>query len=192
MHVAGTHTVASTQLSILPRRFPSPARTSHKLCMYNGVRSWWLSINTIRNLTVLIGFVTAFPMSLALMFSMKDMDSIINSKLPSAELFYQITGSKIVVTIIMVWIILIYFRMRLDQFGPAMTSLTVMIVACTSQWVTSGRMAWAFARDVRSDSSHKLCALLLTFFCSKVSRTPNTSRTSVHPSTFPSERPSYL
>ncbi|KAI4120184.1 MAG: hypothetical protein LQ345_000140 [Seirophora villosa] len=53
------------------------------------------------NLTVLIGFVTAFPMSLALMFSMKDMDSIINSKLPSAELFYQITGSRIVVTIIM-------------------------------------------------------------------------------------------
>ncbi|KAL9059283.1 MAG: hypothetical protein Q9206_001559 [Seirophora lacunosa] len=48
------------------------------------------------NLTVLIGFVTAFPMSLALMFSMKDMDSIINSKLPSAELFYQITGSRIV------------------------------------------------------------------------------------------------
>lgn len=65
-----------------------------------------------RNLTVLIGFVTAFPMSLALMFSMKDMDSVINSKLPSAELFYQITGSRIVVTIIMVWIILIYFRMH--------------------------------------------------------------------------------
>ncbi|KAI9718467.1 MAG: hypothetical protein M1828_006712 [Chrysothrix sp. TS-e1954] len=82
------------------------------------------------NLTMLIGFLTAFPMSLALMFGVTDTDKVLDSKLPSAEIFYQITDSKTVVTFMMCWVILVYF------------------MALTSQWVTSGRMTWAFARDL--------------------------------------------
>ncbi|KAL8710611.1 MAG: hypothetical protein Q9220_004835 [cf. Caloplaca sp. 1 TL-2023] len=66
------------------------------------------------NLTVAIGFMTAFPFTLALMFGMTDIDAVLGSNLPNAEIFYQITRSK---------------------------------VALTSQWVTAGRMTWAFARD---------------------------------------------
>ena len=58
---------------------------------------------------MLIGFLTAFPMSLALMFGMTDIDSVLNSKLPSAEIFYQITGSRAIVTFMMCWVILVYF-----------------------------------------------------------------------------------
>lgn len=81
------------------------------------------------NLTMCIGFLTAFPMSLALMFGITNIDTVLGSKLPSAEIFYQITGSKAVVTFMMCWVILVYF------------------MSLTSQWVTAGRMTWAFARD---------------------------------------------
>ena len=56
-----------------------------------------------------IGFLTAFPMSLALMFGITNIDTVLSSKLPSAEIFYQITGSKAVVTFMMCWVILVYF-----------------------------------------------------------------------------------
>lgn len=81
------------------------------------------------NLTMLIGFLTALPMSLALMFGMTDIDAVLSSKLANAQIFYQITGSKAIVTFMMSWIILVYF------------------MSLTSQWVTAGRMTWAFARD---------------------------------------------
>lgn len=61
------------------------------------------------NLTMLIGFLTAFPMSLALMFGLTDIDAVVKSNLPSAEIFYQITGSKAVVTFMMCWVTLVYF-----------------------------------------------------------------------------------
>ncbi|MCJ1279557.1 hypothetical protein MMC21_007381 [Puttea exsequens] len=81
------------------------------------------------NLTMLIGFSTAFPMSLALMFGIRDINAVLDSSLPSAEIFYQITGSKGIVTFMMSWVILVYY------------------FSLTSQWVTAGRMTWAFARD---------------------------------------------
>ena len=56
-----------------------------------------------------IGFLTAFPMSLALMFGIRDIDAVLASALPSAEIFYQITGSKPIVTFMMCWVILVYF-----------------------------------------------------------------------------------
>ncbi|KAL2052038.1 hypothetical protein ABVK25_007730 [Lepraria finkii] len=81
------------------------------------------------NLTMCIGFLTAFPMTLALMFGMTDIDAVLNSKLASAEIFYQITGSRGIVTFMQCWVIVVYF------------------MSLTSQWVTAGRMTWAFARD---------------------------------------------
>ncbi|KAL9632290.1 MAG: hypothetical protein Q9204_003856 [Flavoplaca sp. TL-2023a] len=81
------------------------------------------------NLTMAIGFLTAFPMSLALMFGMTDIDAVLRSDLPSAEIFYQITRSRGIVTFMMCWVILVYY------------------MALTSQWVTAGRMTWAFSRD---------------------------------------------
>ena len=81
------------------------------------------------NLTMLIGFTTAFPLLLVMMLSMTDMSAVLNSKLPYAELFYQITGSKILTTTIMCWVTLVLFS------------------ALIGQWVTCGRLAWAFSRD---------------------------------------------
>ncbi|KAL8735112.1 MAG: hypothetical protein Q9166_000988 [cf. Caloplaca sp. 2 TL-2023] len=92
-----------------------------------------------------IGFLTAFPMSLALMFGMTDIDAVLNSSLPSAEIFYQITQSRGIVTFMMCWVILVYYSesARSAMGLPLMTSA----VALTSQWVTAGRMTWAFSRD---------------------------------------------
>ena len=63
----------------------------------------------LRNLTMCIGFLTAFPMSLAMMFGLRDIDAVLNSSLPSAEIFYQITGSKGIVTFMQCWVIVVYF-----------------------------------------------------------------------------------
>lgn len=47
-----------------------------------------------RNLTIIIGLVTALPFTIAMMFVIKDLDAVRNSALPSLELFYQATGRK--------------------------------------------------------------------------------------------------
>ena len=60
-----------------------------------------------------IGFLTAFPMTLALMFGMTDIDAVLNSKLASAEIFYQITGSRGIVTFMQCWVIVVYFSEHL-------------------------------------------------------------------------------
>lgn len=56
-----------------------------------------------------IGFVTAFPMILALMFGVRDIDAVLGSNLPSAEIFYQITQSRGITTFIMCWVVLLYY-----------------------------------------------------------------------------------
>lgn len=66
-------------------------------------------LNECRNLTMSIGFLTAFPMSLALMFGIRDMDAVLGSNLPSAEVFYQITGSKAITTFMMSLVTVVYF-----------------------------------------------------------------------------------
>ena len=83
----------------------------------------------VMNLTMAIGVLTAFPLLTAMMLSMADMESVIHSTLPYAELFRQITDSKIATTFIICWITLILFS------------------ALIGQWVTCGRLIWAFARD---------------------------------------------
>ena len=80
-------------------------------------------------LTMTIGFMTAFPLLLVMMLSMADIDAVLNSTLPYAELFRQITDSKAITTLIMCWITIVLFS------------------ALIGQWVTCGRLAWAFARD---------------------------------------------
>lgn len=106
-----------------------------------------------RNLTMAIGFLTAFPMSLALMFGMTSIDAVLNSSLPSAEIFYQITQSRAIVTFMMCWVILVYYS-KLDHSAKGILLMNPT-VGLASQWVTAGRMTWAFARDVRwEQSSH--------------------------------------
>ena len=79
---------------------------------------------------MLIGFTTSFPLMLAMMFAMTDIKAATASALPSAEVIYQATGNKNVTTFLISWVIVVY------------------ITCLSSQWVTCGRMTWAFARDV--------------------------------------------
>lgn len=58
---------------------------------------------------MLIGFLTAFPLSVAMMYGVTDINAVVTSALPNAEVFYQVTESKPVVTFMMCWIILIYY-----------------------------------------------------------------------------------
>ena len=43
----------------------------------------------VMNLTMAIGVLTAFPFILVMMFCMTDMETVIASALPSAEVYYQ-------------------------------------------------------------------------------------------------------
>ncbi|RDW93098.1 uncharacterized protein DSM5745_00420 [Aspergillus mulundensis] len=79
--------------------------------------------------TLLIGLVTTLPLFIALLLFSTDTAAIVNSQLPSAELLYQATGSRTVTMFLITWILIVY------------------ISCLPSQWVTSGRIAWAFARD---------------------------------------------
>ncbi len=81
------------------------------------------------NLTMTIGLLTAFPLLLVMMLSMADINAVLKSTLPYAELFRQITDSRTVTTLIMCWVTFVLFS------------------AVIGQWVTCGRLAWAFARD---------------------------------------------
>ena len=81
------------------------------------------------NLTMAIGFMTAFPLLLVMMLSMADADAVLGSTLPYAELFRQITDSKLITMLIMCWVTIVLFS------------------ALIGQWITCGRLAWAFARD---------------------------------------------
>ncbi|KAL8793603.1 MAG: hypothetical protein Q9195_003755 [Heterodermia aff. obscurata] len=81
------------------------------------------------NLTMTIGLLTTFPLLLVMMLSLADTDAVIHSTLPYAETFHQITDSRIITTLIMCWVTVALFS------------------ALIGQWVTCGRLAWAFARD---------------------------------------------
>ncbi|GFG09850.1 choline transport protein [Aspergillus udagawae] len=80
-------------------------------------------------LTPVIGIATAVPFVVATLFATVDLGEIVRSDLPILTLYHQATGSKDVATIFTVWLIF-------NCFGG-----TIAMVA------TSGRMAWAFARD---------------------------------------------
>ncbi|KAK7398128.1 hypothetical protein QQX98_012492 [Neonectria punicea] len=80
-------------------------------------------------ITMLIGLVTCLPLFIALMFFMTDLEAVATSPLPSMELIYQATGNRNVTVFLISLILVVY------------------ILSLPSQWVTSGRLAWAFARD---------------------------------------------
>ena len=62
-------------------------------------------------MTLIIGFLTALLLLLAMMLGMTDIDAVIRSPVPYAELLHQVTGSKLVTTALMFWIsIILYCR----------------------------------------------------------------------------------
>lgn len=80
-------------------------------------------------LTIFIGVGTVVPFTLAFMFSTNDLEAIANAPLPILEVYHQATGSKAGAAVFTTWLLFNYF-------GAA--------VSCIA---TSGRLAWAFARD---------------------------------------------
>ena len=76
-----------------------------------------------------VGFATAFPLILLMMLSITDKDAVVQSPLPYAEAFYQMTGNKALTIFMTIWVTFILFS------------------ALIGQWIVVGRLAWAFARD---------------------------------------------
>lgn len=76
-----------------------------------------------------VGLITALPFTLAMMFVIKDLDAVRLSTLPSLELFHQATGSKNVAVALQSILILVFYS------------------CMPSQWITCGRLTWAFSRD---------------------------------------------
>ncbi|KAI9370833.1 amino acid/polyamine transporter I [Aspergillus egyptiacus] len=78
---------------------------------------------------MIIGLVTTLPLFTALLLFSSDTKAMINSPLPSVELVYQVCGSRVGTIFLISWLLVVYMS------------------CLPSQWVTSGRLAWAFARD---------------------------------------------
>ena len=97
------------------------------------------------NLTMAIGFFTAFPLLLVMMLSLADIDNVIHSTLPYAELFYQITDSRTTTILIMWWVTIVLFSALIGQW--VIQSYDVVRIKVNMVQVTCGRLAWAFARD---------------------------------------------
>ncbi|PYH45738.1 amino acid transporter [Aspergillus saccharolyticus JOP 1030-1] len=80
-------------------------------------------------MTEVIGIVTSLTMIVVLLYFAHDYEAIRESTLPSLELIYQVTGSR-------------------DATLGLLILLWAIYVSCLPpQWVTSGRIAWALARD---------------------------------------------
>ncbi|GAQ33308.1 choline transporter [Aspergillus tubingensis] len=79
--------------------------------------------------TMIIGIVTSLSLFVMLMIFIDDMDAIREAPLPSLELVYQITRNRNVTLGLFILLLIIYMS------------------CLPSQWVGSGRIAWAFARD---------------------------------------------
>ncbi|KAF4770401.1 hypothetical protein HAV15_013062 [Penicillium sp. str.  len=80
-------------------------------------------------LTMLIGIITVIPWTIAFLFSITDTDAVASSSIPVYTIYLQATRSRPVATFLTVWILFVYFG---------------ALVSCI---VTTGRLAYAFARD---------------------------------------------
>ncbi|RAK96815.1 uncharacterized protein BO80DRAFT_365441 [Aspergillus ibericus CBS 121593] len=80
-------------------------------------------------MTMVTGLVTSLSLFIALMFFVEVIDAVRQASLPSLELIYQITKSRTITLALSIVLTIIYAS------------------ALPSQWVISGRIAWAFARD---------------------------------------------
>lgn len=120
------------------------------------------NLTLVRILTLTIGFWTAFLLMLALMLGMTNIDAVIDSQFPYAELIYQITRSKLVTTALMCWISMILYCQSESQILMTHKLLTgLFIAALIGQWITCGRLAWAFARDVSTFGGFLTCIAIL-------------------------------
>ncbi|KAL3434919.1 amino acid permease-domain-containing protein [Aspergillus tetrazonus] len=95
--------------------------------------------------TLMIGLATTLPLFIALLLFSSDTVEIMDSPLPSAELIHQATGSRAGTMFLIIWILIVY------------------ISCLPSQWVTSGRLAWAFARDNGTPFPRYFSAISPTF-----------------------------
>ncbi|KNB03018.1 hypothetical protein FOXG_05628 [Fusarium oxysporum f. sp. lycopersici 4287] len=94
---------------------------------WNAGTGWLLSIAAA--LYWAMGVVIVIPWTVAMLFSIKDMQAVQSSFLPSFEVFYQATGSKAAATGLQAYLTFLYYT------------------CIPSQWVTCSRITWAFARD---------------------------------------------
>ncbi|KAH6892612.1 amino acid/polyamine transporter I, partial [Thelonectria olida] len=82
-----------------------------------------------RNMSMAMGVVIVIPWTVAILFSIQDLEAVQASFLPSFEVFYQATGSKSAATALQAYLTFLYYT------------------CIPSQWVTCSRITWAFARD---------------------------------------------
>ncbi|OOQ82084.1 putative amino acid permease [Penicillium brasilianum] len=80
-------------------------------------------------LTMLIGILTVIPWTIAFLFSITDTGAVASSSIPVFTIYLQATRSQPAATVLTVWILFVYFG---------------ALVSCI---VTTGRLAYAFARD---------------------------------------------
>ncbi|KAJ0422656.1 amino acid/polyamine transporter I [Aspergillus carlsbadensis] len=81
------------------------------------------------NVTMFIGITTAIPFIIVLLCGTRDMDAVQNAFLPILEIFYQMTGSRAVATLLQACLAGLYFS------------------TVSTQWVSVSRIAWTLARD---------------------------------------------
>ncbi|KAL2820121.1 amino acid transporter [Aspergillus granulosus] len=80
-------------------------------------------------LTMLIGMVTVIPWTIVFLFCATDTDAVAASSIPIYTIYLQATQSQPAATVLTVWILFVYAG---------------ALVSCM---VTTGRLAYAFARD---------------------------------------------
>ncbi|KAE8322355.1 amino acid/polyamine transporter I [Aspergillus sergii] len=93
-------------------------------------------IPLVINLGVLVGVMTAVPWVTVMLCGIHDIDAVHKAFIPSMEVYYQATGSKVGATALQAFMTFLYWTC-----GP-------------SQWITSSRIAWAFSRDNGLPFSH--------------------------------------
>ncbi|PPJ61050.1 hypothetical protein CBER1_01960 [Cercospora berteroae] len=79
--------------------------------------------------TMLIGLLTSMPLFIVLNIFMTDVNAVRTSASPAIEILNQATCNRDVTTFLSVWLLIVF------------------IASLPSQWIASGRIAWAFARD---------------------------------------------
>ncbi|TDZ31462.1 Choline transport protein [Colletotrichum spinosum] len=79
--------------------------------------------------TIIIGFVSAFAFSVAMLYSFTDIEPVLSSPLPILEIWSQASGSSAAATV---------FVLVLTTCG---------CFACTGALQTASRLTWSFARD---------------------------------------------
>ncbi|KAI3010417.1 hypothetical protein CBS147346_1630 [Aspergillus niger] len=98
-------------------------------------------------MTLAIGAVTSISLFVALMFFVDDIDAVRDASLPSLELVYQITGNRRITLGLSIILAIIYAGGFTTSSRTISCSYTDKAASLPSQWVTCGRIAWAFSRD---------------------------------------------